>query len=395
MTKHRGRIRIMRTYLSHSCYNTYTRAAFTALALSFYFFSIGSVCSAQLVNKPGKWIKCLDEKEEWFSGSEAIRIADNLLIYQHYNGGWEKNIDMAQELTETVKKKIILNKSKSGTTIDNNATYTQLRYLAKVYTAAKQERFREAFLKGFDYLLKAQYSNGGWPQFYPLIRGYYTHITFNDNAMIGVMNLFRDVAMKKSDFLFVDETRREKARLANQKGVECILRCQIKVNGRLKAWCAQHDEKTFAPAKARAYELISNSGFESVGIVQFLMNIEEPSAEIINSVQSAISWFNEVKLKGIKIQYVSAPTAVFKYYSSDFDRITVTDSSAPDMWARFYEIQSDRPFFCNRNGIPVYQYSDIERERRTGYNWLGYWPAELLKSEYPKWVRRHNLISVL
>ena len=69
-----------------------------------------------------------------------------------------------------------------------------------------------------DYLLKAQYPNGGWPQFYPNLNGYYKHITFNDDAMIGVMKLLRDVAAGKPVYAFVDEARRRSRRVQWKKG---------------------------------------------------------------------------------------------------------------------------------------------------------------------------------
>ena len=45
-----------------------------------------------------------------------------------------------------------------------------MRYLARVYNGTGYERFKESFLRGIDYLLEAQYDNGGWPQYYPLSR---------------------------------------------------------------------------------------------------------------------------------------------------------------------------------------------------------------------------------
>jgi len=42
--------------------------------------------------------------------------------------------------------------------------------------------------------VKAQYANGGWPQYFPLNQGYYTHITYNDDAMAGVLGLLREVS---------------------------------------------------------------------------------------------------------------------------------------------------------------------------------------------------------
>src|SRR2546423_774398 len=111
---------------------------------------------------PVSWKDGLKQKAEWYAGDDAVRIADNLLLYQRDTGGWPKNIDMAQVLTETEKAALFRQKRDGESTIDNGATYTQLIFLARVYTAKKLERYKEAFLKGVDYLLKAQYDNGGW-----------------------------------------------------------------------------------------------------------------------------------------------------------------------------------------------------------------------------------------
>jgi PelA/Pel-15E family pectate lyase len=180
--------------------------------------------------------------------------------------------------------------------IDNGATREQLIYLAKVFNATRQPRFKEAFLKGLDYLFAAQYANGGWSQFFPLRKGYYSHITFNDGAMAGVLKLLHEIARKHSPYTFVDEARRLRAEQAVAKGIECILKTQVVVNGKRTVWCAQHDEVTLQPAPARAYEKISLSGSESVGVVRFLMSIEKPDARVVESIQSAAAWFEQAKL---------------------------------------------------------------------------------------------------
>src|SRR6476469_1368789 len=116
------------------------------------------------------WRDAQKQPAGWYSTAEAVRIADNLLVYQRDIGGWDKNIDMAAPLTAETRAKLEKEKRDPASlaTIDNDSTYTQMRYLARVYTATKQERFAASFRKGFEYLLKAQYANGGWPQFYPL-----------------------------------------------------------------------------------------------------------------------------------------------------------------------------------------------------------------------------------
>lgn len=334
-----------------------------------------------------EWKQALKQSDAWYGSSEALRIAENLLLYQRDNGGWDKNVDMSDPLTDRAKADLLRQKKAGDTTIDNGATFTQLTYLARVYTATnpKPERLKEAFLKGFDYLLAAQYPNGGWPQYYPLRKGYYTHITYNDNAMIGVMTLLRDVARNQRDYSFVDDGRRTRAEKAVAKGLDCILKSQVVVDGKPTVWCAQHDEKTLAPTSARAYELASLSGSESVGIVRYLMAIEKPGPDVVRAIEGAVAWLEAVRLTGIKVVQKEDRKA-----PKGTDRVVVPDASAPPLWARFYEIGTNRPFFCDRDGIKKYKLSEIGYERRNGYAWLGNWAESLLTEEYPAWKAKHR-----
>lgn len=63
---------------------------------------------------------------------------------------------------------------------------------------------------GLDYLLAAQYPNGGWPQFYPLRSDYSRHITFNDDAMTDVLALLEDVANARA-LPFAEDAHRLRA----------------------------------------------------------------------------------------------------------------------------------------------------------------------------------------
>lgn len=329
------------------------------------------------------WNRALDQPPAWYASAEAVRIADNVLLYQHENGGWEKNIDMARALADSERATVGKTNREGGTTIDNSATYTQVRYLARVYEVTRQVRFRDAMLRGVDFLLAAQYANGGWPQFYPIRQGYYEHVTFNDGAMIGTMRVLRDVAYGRASFTSVDAGRRSRAAAAITKGLDVILKTQVEVDGKPTAWCAQYDHTTLRCAKARAYELPSLSGGESADVVRYLMEIEKPSPEVVRAVENAVRWFDAVKLTGI--------TVIVKRDSTlprGFDRVVVADPSAPPLWARFYEIGTNKPMFVGRDGIVRDSLSQIEHERRIGYNYLGGWARELLAIEYPAWKRR-------
>ena len=104
--------------------------------------------------------------EEWYSTEQAVQIADTVLAYQTEIGGWTKNTGFHKKINQKEMAKV--RKSGIGATFDNGATVTEMRYLAKIYKFHEDAKYKEAFLKAFNYILEAQYDNGGWPQFYPV-----------------------------------------------------------------------------------------------------------------------------------------------------------------------------------------------------------------------------------
>ncbi|MEJ5350271.1 MAG: pectate lyase [Melioribacteraceae bacterium] len=315
-------------------------------------------------------------------------IADNILLYQKENGGWPKNYDMLAILTEEQKDSLRNAKHQLNTTFDNGTTHSQIEYLAQAYYLIHDERYKEACLKGIDFILSAQYPNGGWPQFYPDTSGYRKYITFNDGAMIGIMKVLHNIVQNKPQYSFVDNERREKVKAAFEKGLECIIKTQINENGKLTAWPQQADNIGLFPQWARAFEPACICNGESAEIVLFLMSIENPSKEIINAVQSAVKWFEESKIKGIKIVEKKIEPKKYYYSTFNYDRIVVEDSTAPPIWTRYYELKTHRPMFCNRNKKIVYSLAEVEHERRAGYAWYTYAPQVVL-NKYPEWQKKY------
>jgi len=316
----------------------------------------------------------LKKPDTWFASEEAKQVAGNILSYQTELGGWPKNRDTtlasAGERPDT------------QATFDNGATTDELRFLARIYAATREDRYRAAFVKGMDYILRAQYSSGGWPQYFPPGRGYHRYITFNDDAMVRLMEFLRET-YRQPTYDFVDAARRAAARQAFDRGIQCILKCQIKVDGKLTGWCAQHDEKDLSPRPARKYELVSLSGSESVAIVELLMSLDPPTPAVRQALEGAVAWFEAAELHGIRVvvqRDEESPTGK--------NKVVVKDPSAPPIWARFYEIGTNRPIFSDRDGMPKHDLAEIGYERRNGYSWLGYRPERLLAKEYPAWKKK-------
>jgi PelA/Pel-15E family pectate lyase len=325
-----------------------------------------------------------------YKNTELIQIGDNILLYQKNNGGWPKNYDMLAILTDAQKDSVLKAKNVLNTTFDNGTTFTHVACLAQIFTATGIDRFRLAAIRGLDFILTAQYSNGGWPQYYPLEKNYSREITFNDDMFTGIMKLLMAIKENDKTFDFIDADRRKKISASFEKGIQCILNTQIMDNGKLTAWCQQYNEVTLKPAWARAFEPPSICNAESSGVVLLLMNISHPSASVIKAVKDAVAWFNESKIYNTRIKTIPAKDTLFRFRHSVTDKIVVTDTLAPPIWTRYYELKTHRPLFCNRDSKVVYTLAEVERERRDGYGWYTYEPQKVL-NQYAGWKLKQHL----
>jgi len=332
-----------------------------------------------------------------YKPTEITNIADNILLFQKANGGWPKNYDVFAILTDQQKADLVNAKGEFNTTFDNGSTYNQIVVLANVYTVTSVDKYKVAALKGFDYLMKAQYKNGGWPQNYPLESDYSREITFNDDAYEGIMELLKDIADNKPQYAFLDSKYRDRLTIAYNKGMDCIIKTQINDAGKPTAWCQQYDESSLKPAWARKFEPPSICNRESAQLVLFLMSIDHPSTEIINAVQNAVVWFQDSKIYNIRVNTIPAPRMETPFRISTTDRVVVADPNAPPIWTRYYELKTHKPLFCNRDSKVVYSLAEVDRERRDGYGWYTYEPKKVL-DKYPEWQKKwasdHNVLLI-
>lgn len=333
-----------------------------------------------------------ETKKEFFKTEQARLIGDQILDYQRVTGGWPKNIDMAKPMTHEERQQVLKDKSRrDDSTTDNDATNMQMTYLARLYQATKSKKYREAFCQGVEYLLSGQYDNGGWPQFWPGMRGYQVHITFNDDAMVNTMEMLRDIYLQKApyDGKLTDKALRQKAIKAFNKGVECILKCQIVKDGKPTVWCQQHDRVTFEPRPARAFELSSYSSNESARIVAMLMEIPNPSEEIKRAIRGAMQWFDTYKLTGLKVVRKGEFGSPFR----TTELVKDPDATTP-LWARYYDLEFCEPFVCDRDGVPRRHLWEIGTERRNGYSWYSERSA-FIYPLYEKWADKYDAANKL
>ena len=320
---------------------------------------------------------------EFFASAEARRIGDQILLWQRNTGGWPKNVDMCSPMSEDEKNEVQDDKNRTDdSTTDNGATTTQMTYLARLWQQTCDNRYRDAFRRGVEYLLSGQYDNGGWPQFWPKMRDYQIHITYNDNAMVNTMTLLRDIRDGREPYQGLsDDELNERLTKAFDKGIECILKTQIRVGETLTVWCQQHDRETFLPAAARAYELPSYCSAESASIVRLLMELPNPDERVVKAVDGAIAWFEKHKITGYRLERIGQKG------KPGADTRLVADPNAEPLWARYYDLEKAEPFVCDRDGVPRKSLQEIGPERRNGYSWYNNKPAGVIK-KYAKWKKK-------
>ncbi len=415
-------------------------------------FCVIATAKADVQSK--KWSEVATKMtDSWYGTDEAKAVAENVLLYQKNSGGWGKNIEMHKTLSETERQSVIQAKSEKSC-FDNTATTMEMRFLAKVYKHIGDDRYYNAFNKALNCIIKAQYAGGGWPQYYPLRGGYSDYITFNDDLMVNILKLMWDIYSAKNEFASIadyDSNIKTRAKACYDKGLQCILDCQIEDNGEKSVWCAQHDPYTLDPAEGRPHEHPSYSGSEGAKVLDFLMTIENPSDEVKHSVISAAEWFMEHHLADKKVvdvksggntvdrQIVDAPGErlwgrfmqlagetgarvyaaminkkksdrrnvysadgkKYSYYSSDHIQDSydpkreyaflygIYDSNRQQLYHRFlYNYDDTAPVFDENN---VQIETSLGADNRRSYQYVGNWPNKVVYTTYPKWKAKHGI----
>jgi lysophospholipase L1-like esterase len=117
--------------------------------------------------------------------------------------------------------------------------------------------------------------------------------------------------------------------------------------------------------------------------VRLLISLENPSPEVIEAVEGAVAWFRKSQIDGIReVEQADDRSPTGK------NKVIVADPKEPPLWARFYEIETNRPIFADRDGVAKYSLGEIGYERRNNYSWYGASARSLLEKDYPAWKRR-------
>ena len=300
---------------------------------------------------------------------DAARDAgDALATGQLESGGWDYLIDFDPVKRTAWYRRADIGscsaaqalKRKNISTFDDDNSQSAVRFLlalAEVTKGSADPRDGRVRI-ALDYALKkireAQYPNGAWPQRYdglprnaadyPVLKAsipdtyprqygrenYFGHYTLNDNSQRDCILTMLDAWHRTGRREFLDAVKR---------GADFLLMAQLPEPQPI--WAQQYNAR-MEPAWARAFEPPAACTGESVGVMRLLMDlhIELGDPRYLDPLPRAFAWFQRSEM-------------------------------SPGIWARFYELHTNKPIFGDRDGKIYYRFQDISEERQKGYGWRG------------------------
>jgi PelA/Pel-15E family pectate lyase len=314
----------------------------------------------------------------------AKAAADALAVGQLESGGWDYLVDFdpAQSVRWYRRSDVgkisaaDAAKRRNFSTFDDDNTQSALRLLLAVADAsmgsneARDVRIREARDYALAKLLAAQRPNGGWPQrwngvavnatshptkaaSFPAVwsrahqkETYYGHYTLNDNTHRDCVMTLLDAAKRLG---------KPEYRAAALRGGDFLVTAQLPEPQ--PAWAQQYNPQ-MEPAWARAFEPPSVCSNEGAAAMRLLVElyIETGEKRFLEPLPRAIAWYRRSEI-------------------------------APGMWARFYELGTNKPIFGDRDGKVHYTVEELSPERQTGYSWKGAYGVPAVIAYYEEVVR--------
>ena len=260
----------------------------------------------------------------------AIGAARALACAQSRQGGWAatQRIPAACDPDVPPAKAVVKNM------LDEGTQQAVLDFLLDLRTAlyGKGENvpvwLEGTIADGFRFLLDAQKEAGGWPRQIPPADDYSAHSTLNDRVLSSSISILLRGYREFGDARYLEAAR---------KGGQFLVRAQGQAPQ--AGWAQQYDDD-LRPVAARTFEPRAMSSRESAyamtSLAELFLETRDPA--FAGPLPAAARWLRNSTIR-------------------------------PGVWARFYEIGSNRPVYGDRDGSVHYGLDEISDERRRGYDW--------------------------
>ncbi|TVQ76008.1 MAG: hypothetical protein EA380_09585 [Phycisphaeraceae bacterium] len=258
----------------------------------------------------------------------AIETARVLAWIQNNRGGWHrqdtlKNYDPNWEYPRRPLGRMVL---------DDDVTQGSLSFLMKLDQAYSASWLTESITLGLNGMLTAQHSSGGWPQEWPTHpqRPYSAFMTFNDGTINDCIRVMLEAYDQYRDTRYMD---------AAVRAADYILSVQLSEPH--PGWAQQYDLQG-RPAQARTHE---------------------PPAICSSVTGRNIETLIEIAVRTGDERYLLPIPAAERWLR----RVNIGNN----IWARFYELGTNRAIYVGSNGRIYYRLEDIPKKYQMNYNWQG------------------------
>jgi len=210
-------------------------------------------------------------------------------------------------------------------TFDDDATTAPAHVLMEVYLATLDPAYHVPLTNALDFVLRAQFPNGAWPQRFPLR---YDHVKNGHADYTSFYTLNDGVAVNNIDLLFEAWERLgdEVYRNAALRGIEFLLAAQLAAPQ--AGWADQYNQD-MKPAWGRSYEPPAVCSIQTIHTIQSLFRFYKITGDrrLIESVGRALDWLD--------------------------DSFITDDPNAGYTHAYYYEPGTNRPLYTHRYGTRV------------------------------------------
>jgi PelA/Pel-15E family pectate lyase len=284
----------------------------------------------------------------------AKQVGVGLARLQLASGGWQNEPQLRKRNYFTLREK------KAGIprhgrimygSYDDNTTQGATAFFMELDEATGPDSpFRETLTAALDFMLKSQYPNGGWTQFWPDAHGYHRWFTFNDDAIRDCI-----MTMLKAYHLYGEQKYLDAA----LRGGDFIIASQLPEPQ--PGW-AQQVDYDLKPTWAREFEPPGVCARVTASNIRTLTDLylESGDKRFLAPVPAAAAWLERSRLD----------EKTFR--DAGLTLLQEMGRGEPGQWSRLYELGTNRPIFGDR-GQPLKYYYDvreISEERQTGYSWV-------------------------
>jgi PelA/Pel-15E family pectate lyase len=277
-------------------------------------------------------LKAYQASGDEFFLAGAKKSAAALMAGQYPSGGWHYFIDFDPQGTLQWYEEVGRrgwgfeehNHYYGNCTFDDQVTTAPARFLMALYFATLEPEYKAAVLRALDFVVKAQYPNGGWPQRYPPAPDHFgkeypdytTYYTFNDGVIEGNIDLLLDAYEK-----FGNEQYKEAA----GRGMDFVVMSQAEPPQ--AGWGLQYNMQ-LQSAKARSFEPAALTPLQTLSCIYSLMKYYKITGDrkYLGGIADAIKWLADSTYPEFK------------------------KTGAGNSHAMFYELTTNKAIYAHREG---------------------------------------------